>query len=73
MYNYNIEVCIYKTSGIAANALRLSHNNLIKHWNKMIISQAGKALTRALTSGGIVLLSGTSGKGLLYDMYNDHF
>ena len=63
----------YKTSGIASNALRLSHNNLIMHWNKMIIIQAGEALTKALTYGGIVLLSGTSGKGLLYDMYNDYF
>jgi hypothetical protein len=62
----------YKTSGIASNALRLSHNNLIKHWNKMIIGQAGKALTKALAYGGTVLLIGTAGKGLLYDWYNNY-
>ena len=63
----------YRTSGIAANALRLSHNNLIKHWNMMVISQAGKALTKALAYGGIALLIGAAGKGLLYDWYNDYF
>ena len=63
----------YRTSGIAANALRLSHNNLIKHWNKMVISQASKALTKALVYGGTALLIGTAGKGHLYDWYNDYF
>ena len=63
----------YRTSGIAANALRLSHNNLIKHWNKMVISQASKALTKALVYGGTALLIGTASKGHLYDWYNDYF
>ena len=63
----------YRTTGIAANALRLSGQNLVKQWNKMVISQAGKALIKALSFGGIALLIGTSGKGLLYDWLNDNF
>lgn len=60
----------YRTTGIAYNALRLSSNNLVKRWNKMIVSQAGKALTKSLSFGGITLLFGTSGKALLYDWYS---
>lgn len=63
----------YRTAGIAANALRLSGQNLVKQWNKMVVSQAGKALTNALVYGGTTLLIGTSGKGLLYDWYNNFF
>lgn len=63
----------YRTSGIAANALRLSHYNLVAQWNKMIVTQAGNALAKALGYGGIALLIGTAGKGLLYDIYNDYF
>ena len=63
----------YRTSGIAANALRLSHYNLVAQWNKMIVKQAGNALAKALGYGGIALLIGTAGKGLLYDIYNDYF
>ena len=63
----------YRTSGIAANALRLSHYNLVAQWNKMIVKQAGNALVKALGYGGIALLIGTAGKGLLYDIYNDYF
>ncbi len=39
----------------------------------MVVSQAGKALTRALAYGGTVLLIGTAGKGCLYDWYNNYF
>ncbi len=63
----------YRTAGIASNALRLSGQNLVKQWNKMIISQAGKTLTKALVFGCTALLFGTAGKGLLYDWYNDCF
>ncbi len=63
----------YRTSGIAANALRLSHDNLVIQWNKMIVKQAGNALAKALGYGGIALLIGTAGKGLLYDIYNNYF
>ena len=56
----------YRTSGIAANALRLSHNNLVKQWNKMVVIQAGNALYKSLMRGGIAMLFGTAGKGLLY-------
>ena len=63
----------YRTSGIAANALRLSHYNLVVQWNKMIVKQAGNALAKALGYGGVALLIGTAGKGLLYDIYNDYF
>ena len=62
-----------KTAGIASNALRLSGYNLIKQWNKMIVIQAGKALMKALTFGGVVLFFGTVGKGALFDLYNDYF
>ena len=60
----------YKTAGIASNALRLSHQNLVKQWNKMVVGQAGKALTKSLAYGGTALLIGTAGKGLLYNWYN---
>ncbi len=63
----------YRTPGIASNALRLSGQNLVKQWNKMVVSQAGKALTKALAYGGTALLIGTAGKGWLYDWYNDYF
>ena len=63
----------YRTAGIASNALRLSHQNLVKQWNKMIVGQAGKALTKALSYGGTALLLGTAGKSLLYDWYNNYF
>ena len=63
----------YRTAGIASNALRLSSQNLVKQWNKMVIGQAGKALTKALAYSGTALLIGTAGKGLLYDWYNDYF
>lgn len=63
----------YRTPGIASNALRLSSQNLVKQWNKMVIGQAGKALTKALAYGGTALLIGTAGKGMLYDWYNDYF
>lgn len=56
----------YKTSGIAKNALRLSHNNLIKQWNKMIVTQSGSALKTSLIRTGIVLPFGTIIKGLIY-------
>ena len=62
----------YRTSGIAANALRLSHYNLVIEWNKMIVKQAGNALAKALGYGGIALLTGTAGKGLLYDICSDY-
>lgn len=52
----------YRTAGIASNALRLSGQNLVKQWNKMIISQAGKTLTKALVFGCTALLFGTAGK-----------
>ena len=58
----------YRTAGIASNALRLSSQNLVKQWNKMVIGQAGKALTKALAYSGTALLIGTAGKGLLYDL-----
>ena len=63
----------YRTPGIASNALRLSGQNLVKQWNKMVVSQAGKALTKTLAYGGTALLIGTAGKGWLYDWYNDYF
>ncbi len=63
----------YRTPGIASNALRLSGQNLVKQWNKMVVGQAGKALTKALAFGGTALLFGTAGKGLLYDWYNNYF
>ena len=63
----------YRTPGIASNALRLSCQNLVKQWNKMVVSQAGKALTKALAYGGTALLIGTAGKGRLYDWYNNYF
>ena len=63
----------YRTPGIASNALRLSGQNLVKQWNKMVVSQAGKALTKALAYGGTALLIGTAGKGWLYDRYNNYF
>ena len=63
----------YRTPGIASNALRLSSQNLVKQWNKMVVGQAGKALTKALAYGGTALLFGTVGKGLIYDWYNDYF
>ena len=56
----------YRTPGIASNALRLSGKNLIKQWNRMIVSQAEKALTKSLIKGGAVLLFSTAGKGWLY-------
>ena len=62
----------YRTAGIASNALRLSSQNLVKQWNKMVVGQAGKALTKALVYGGTALLIGAAGKGLLYDWYNDY-
>ena len=39
----------------------------------MVISQASKALTKALVYGGTALLIGTASKGHLYDWYNDYF
>ncbi len=63
----------YRTPGIASNALRLSSQNLVKQWNKMVVGQAGKALTKAFAYGGTALLIGTAGKGWLYDWYNDYF
>ena len=63
----------YRTPGIASSALRLSSQNLVKQWNKMVVGQASKALTKALAYGGIVLLIGTAGKGLLYNWHNDYF
>ena len=63
----------YRTPCIASNALRLSGKNLVKQWNKMVVSQAGKALTKALAYGGTALLIGTAGKGWLYDWYNNYF
>ena len=63
----------YRTPGIASNALRLSGQNLVKQWNKMVVSQAGKALTKALAYGGTASLIGTAGKGWLYDWYNNYF
>jgi hypothetical protein len=39
----------------------------------MVVSQAGKALTKALAYGGTALLIGTAGKGWLYDWYNNYF
>lgn len=59
----------YRTKGIASNALRLSSQNLVKQWNKMIVGQAGKALVY----GGTTLLFGTVEKNLLYDLYNNYF
>ena len=58
---------------IASNALRLSNQNLVKQWNKMVVGLAGKALTKALAYGGTALLIGTAGKGWLYDWYNNYF
>ena len=55
---------------LVGNALRLSGQNLVKQWNKMIVGQAGKALTKALAYGGTALLIGTAGKGLLYRRVN---
>ncbi len=63
----------YRTAGIASNALRLSGQNLVKQWNKMVVGQAGRALTKALAYGGTALLIGTAGKGWLYDWYNNYF
>ena len=62
----------YRTVGIAANALRLSGANLVNQWNKMIVTQASRALTRALAYGGAAILIGTA-KGLLYDWYSNYF
>ena len=56
----------YKTSGITQNALRLSHNNLIKQWNRMIITQSSAALKTSLIRTGILLPVGTLVKGLIY-------
>ena len=63
----------YRTAGIASNALRLSGQNLVKQWNKMVVGQAGRALTKALAYGGTALLIGTAGKGWLYDSYSNYF
>ena len=60
----------YKTSGIASNALRLSHNNLMKQWNKMIITQASSALKKSLIRSSIVSIIGSPIKGALYYWYN---
>ena len=60
----------YKTSGIASNALRLSHNNLMKEWNKMIITQASSALKKSLIRGSAVSIFGSPIKGALYYWYN---
>lgn len=62
----------YRTPGIASNALRMSGQNLVKQWNKMVVGQAGKALTKSLAYSGTALLIGTAGKGWLYDWYNDY-
>jgi len=56
----------YKTSDIAKNALRLSHNNLMKQWNRMIVTQSGAALKTSLIRTGILLPVGTLVKGLIY-------
>lgn len=56
----------YRTADIASNALKLSGANLIKQWNRMIVVQASKALTKALVIGGTTLLIGAIVKGLLY-------
>lgn len=63
----------YRTAGIASNVLRLSSQNLVKQWNKMIVGQAGTALSKALAYSGTALLIGTAGKSLLYDWYNNYF
>ena len=56
----------YKTSDIAKNALRLSHNNLMKQWNRMIVTHSGAALKTSLIRTGILLPVGTLVKGLIY-------
>ena len=63
----------HKFNGLVCTCINRQMQNLVKQWNKMVVGQAGKALTKALAYGGTALLFGTAGKGLLYDWYNDYF
>ena len=58
---------LYRTSGIANNALRLSAYNLTRHWNKMIVTQAAKSLTSALIKTGVATFGLNIGRSFMYN------